>query len=431
MRILYLIHQFYPEHRSGTEKFLLNLASSVQRDGHYVQVLTYTHDCKESRKEENLFVKEYRHGGLPVTALRHRQIPPDINTGLANPDILRFAGKFLRANRFDILHCAHGMRVGSFAVAAEEFNLPTVYTITDFWTLCPKINLQTSSGVLCGGPKAGAECSRLCPELEQKFIETRLAEVKGMLTRAKAIAVPSRFVRSILQSELGDLRVRLIPHGIPRPQISPPAKNYGTNSKLTFGYASGLAPHKGVHILVAAFRRLNAPAELKIYGEDTNQAEYINLLQDVAGGDPRIQFCGAYTDEQVDSVFAEIDVLVVPSLCYETYSFSTHEALTRGVPVIASRLGSLPDTVQDGTYGLCVRVGDIEDLTSKIQQVADHPERLNDFRVNLDTRVSPMVEEEAYMYQRLYTEITGNLDPDEQRTRQPGRYNKLSHVRPS
>ena len=373
-------------------------------------MVTYSFDNKDARQKANLLVNEYRYRGIPVTALRHLYIPGDINTRVADVDILCFAREFLSASRFDLVHLAHGMRLGSIANAAQESNVPTLYTITDFWTLCPKINLQTSGGALCGGPNGGAECSRFCAELDRSFVQCRLGKIKDMLTRANAIATPSRFVRSILRAELGDIKVQVIPHGIARPQMLPLPKAYRANNKLVFGYAGGLAPHKGVHILLAAFRRLNGEAELRVYGDDTENSGYVNLLRKVAKADPRIRFCGAYTDDQVDSVFSELDVLVVPSLCYETYSFSAHEALAHSVPVIASRLGSLVDTIQEGINGFTVRAGDVEDLANQLQQITDHSERLNDLRAKLDDSVPPMVEEEAYIYQRLYNEITKDVN---------------------
>jgi len=52
MRILYVVHQFYPDSSAGTERFLLSLANAVQRSGHYAEVVTYSmKDSSELRQQ--------------------------------------------------------------------------------------------------------------------------------------------------------------------------------------------------------------------------------------------------------------------------------------------------------------------------------------------------------------------------------------------
>ena len=61
----------------------------------------------------------------------------------------------------------------------------------------------------------------------------------------------------------------------------------------------------------------------------------------MAGQDDRIEFCGTYEEREVGRVFQGIDVLIIPSVCYETFSFALHEAIASGVPVIASAIACL------------------------------------------------------------------------------------------
>ena len=69
MHIIYAIHQFYPDSFSGTERFLLQLASSIRRSGHHPRVLTYSlGDIQAARMVGELLVKEYDYHGIAVTA---------------------------------------------------------------------------------------------------------------------------------------------------------------------------------------------------------------------------------------------------------------------------------------------------------------------------------------------------------------------------
>jgi glycosyltransferase involved in cell wall biosynthesis len=402
MKLLYVIHQFYPEFSSGTEKFLLNLSSAMQRDGHPVHVVTYTYQERDTRKHGDLLVREYSYRGIPVTSVRHAKIPIDINTAWSGPAIAEFANDVLGKNKPDMVHLAHPMRLGGFAEAAEKIGIPYILTLTDFWTICPKINLETSSGKLCAGPQRGDECSRSCPELEQEAVRTRLRQSSHMIENAKAVVAPSRFVASLFQAEFPRVKIAVIPHGIRPPRSLPPPRPYHTSDKLVFGYAGGLAPHKGVHVLISAFRAVTGTAELRIYGDHFQQPDYFALLKETAGGDTRIRFCGTYSNEQLDSIFQELDILVVPSVSYETYSLSTHEALARRIPVLGARLGAIHEAVQDGNSGWTFLPGDTRDLKRKIEELVARPEQLAEMKAKLATHITPMVEEEAYLYQRIY-----------------------------
>ncbi|PYU65484.1 MAG: hypothetical protein DMG49_24135, partial [Acidobacteria bacterium] len=110
------MHQFYPKFSSGTERFVLNLASSLQRDGHFAEVATYDlFNTEPFRSRNQLSAREYTYKNIPVVSVRYRTMPIDVNTSCEDPAVYRFALAFLQARkRYDVLHCAHPMRLASF-----------------------------------------------------------------------------------------------------------------------------------------------------------------------------------------------------------------------------------------------------------------------------------------------------------------------------
>ncbi len=70
--------------------------------------------------------------------------------------------------------------------------------------------------------------------------------------------------------------------------------------------------------------------------------------------------------------------LVLPSECYETFGIVIAESYACGVPVIASRLGSLGEIVEDGQTGLSFRAGDDAELAQKISWAWQNPELMLD-----------------------------------------------------
>src|SRR3984893_15730412 len=407
MRILYVIHQFYPESSAGTERFLLHLATSVQRSGHRAHIVTYSFAPRsEFQSSGSLLVRQYQYKGVPVTGVRHDRVPIDINTSVGDSSVLLFAKQVLEnhGRGYDVVHIAHPMRLAPFATSAAKAGIPYVLTLTDFWMICPKVNLHTSFHTQCSGPSDGESCRQWCPELPLEFVKSRLQAAQEILHGAKAIVAPSRFVVAMFKTEFPELSASVIPHGLAVDEFSASSPMPETRGRIVFAYCGGLSAHKGVHILIAAFRSLEADnVELRIYGSSSpHEQDYERILRNIAGQDERIKFCGTYQEGEIGRVFQSMDVLIIPSVCYETYSFALHEALASGVPVIASAIPCLDEKIEDSVTGWTFRVGDADDLTSKLKLIASNPQILDTRKQGMTNMNVSRVEEEAYLYERIY-----------------------------
>lgn len=78
MRILIGVHQFFPHHYTGTERYVLNISKQLQKMGHFVKVLTYSIiDNSNFLKGSKMLFKEYVYEGVSVIALKHFEMPND------------------------------------------------------------------------------------------------------------------------------------------------------------------------------------------------------------------------------------------------------------------------------------------------------------------------------------------------------------------
>ncbi len=409
MKILYVTHQFYPESTGGTERFLLGLARAVQRRGYRAEVATYSmRDASEFAPSSPILQRDYVYDLVPVTAFRHAKLPIDVNSFVADTALALAARAHLSTRGYDLVHVVHPMRMSSFAVSAAELGIPYILTLTDFWTICPKITLQTSYGSLCAGPEGGDACAKLCPELRSADVKARLAETHDILRRAKAVVSPSHFAGGVVRKEFPDVELTVIPHGLRSDGFVPQEKTYENGSEVVFGYCGGLAPHKGVHLLISAFRSIGTDrGYLRIHGDaGPNDRPYADQLKKMATGDNRISFCGAYDAKHAAAIFRSLDVVVVPSLSYETYSFTLHEAMAAQVPAIVSATGALAEEVKDGENGLTFALGDEAALAAKLKLVVDNTSLLNSVKNALKRYAPPLEEEEAYLYERIYSGVT-------------------------
>ena len=124
------------------------------------------------------YAKNFFITGIPVLAIKHKQLPDDIHHAIGNTAITEIADDLIRMEQADIVHIGHTMRVGALAQALKPLGIPYILTLTDFFLACPKVNLVPSRQPLCNGPKQGEACGKLCPELKSDYIHQRLEAEK-------------------------------------------------------------------------------------------------------------------------------------------------------------------------------------------------------------------------------------------------------------
>jgi glycosyltransferase involved in cell wall biosynthesis len=160
---------------------------------------------------------------------------------------------------------------------------------------------------------------------------------------------------------------------------------------------------KAPHILLEAVARLprgSVSVDLfgaysPYHGDDRYRAQLEPLLQGEG-----IRAHGAIAHEQVADGLASIDVLVVPSIWPENAPLVIQEAFLAGIPVVASRIGGIPDMVAEGQSGLLFRAGDIEDLSRTLIRFLDEPGLLDALRAGIPPVRS--IEEDVRLARSLY-----------------------------
>ncbi len=154
------------------------------------------------------------------------------------------------------------------------------------------------------------------------------------------------------------------------------ALGVGENAHLVVNVAR-LAPIKGQHVLVEAMARVVAKhpdAVLVLVGEPWSGepagvlglAEELGIRRSVVPTDRR---------DDVPSILAEAAVCVSSSLGSEENSRAVSEYMAAGRPVVATRVGVLPELIHDDLTGLLVQPGDVEGLASAVLEMVDAPER--------------------------------------------------------
>jgi glycosyltransferase involved in cell wall biosynthesis len=147
-------------------------------------------------------------------------------------------------------------------------------------------------------------------------------------------------------------------------------------------FVGRITPHKGIDVLMHA---LPPDAALTIVGSEGHDRDlpergYPDLLRTLAVG-RRVRFAGALDDAELAREYRRAVALVLPSVertCYgrtiavsELLGLVALEAMSSGTPVIASRLGGLPEVLEDGETGFLVPPGDETALHQRIEMLLD------------------------------------------------------------
>lgn len=131
-------------------------------------------------------------------------------------------------------------------------------------------------------------------------------------------------------------------------------------------FVGRLTEEKGVKSMLAAWKAVpgSRRLSLKIIGDGPLRDEVESSVRE----NDRIEYLGRQRPEEVYRVMGMARVLIFPSQWYEGQPRTIIEALAKGTPVIASRLGSMPELIEDGRTGLLFEPGDPADLARKVER---------------------------------------------------------------
>lgn len=429
MRILLTAHQFFPDFVAGTEVLTYSVARELIQRGHTVRVLT-GHPGSTGLADELRF-DEYEYDGIHVYRFHHAYLPMGgqvsmIDVGYNNRLGADYFDRILDSFEPDLVHFFHLNRLGTGLIErAAQGGIPRFLTTTDFWTICPTGHLLLPDGSLCAGPSdVSGNCLRHFIQRRQhgvikkaaEWLPTIGADLLVRMTKVGALPIYPKRVEVVAifdrlpinVSRLNQLNTIVVPsefmkgflvrHGV-KPDLiarvefgvditSPcmDAPQRINDGALRVGYIGTLAPHKGCHVLIDAFKTvLGKAAKLKIYGRCDDFPTYVRKLQSHVSSHSSIEFCGTFPNSSIGTVLADIDVLVVPSLWYENTPLVLHSAQAAGCPVIASNLPGLAEMIQHGKNGLLFEPGNSSDLAQQLSRLVSEEDLLQ--RLSAQARI--------------------------------------------
>jgi glycosyltransferase involved in cell wall biosynthesis len=295
------------------------------------------------------------------------------------------------------------MRLASCYLAARRRGVPVVLTLTDFWLPCPRGRFFKLDFSPCSSPEEGRKCIRDC-HVPGSVIE-RYQQARRMFDSVATVIAPSRLSIEAFSRCGWDRPITHISHGVDYRTVRPLPRRTRKAGRVVLGYTGVLKKFKGVDLLLRSFRAVPAKnLELRVYGTHVGDEEFRPELEALAAAEPRVRLLGRYRHEDLPSVMADIDIMVVPSTTLESYGLVVVESLAYGVPVIASNMvGSAHERIRDGENGFIFPAERPERLRELIEHVAQDPAVVDRLRGAIT--LPPRIEEEAFMVESVYTEV--------------------------
>lgn len=364
-----IVSNFYPpDARGGAELIAQRVADALYKRGHQVFVLS----TKPYNGIRSLFpcvsdcalAVVYRFFPCNIYYARNsNKIPLPVRLlwhffDLVNPFSRTAIRHLIETEKPDaiITHNLKGIGV-SIGSEIQKQNVTHVHTLHD-------IQLSIPSGVLI----AGEENSLVNRSFLRRAYEWL---AKREIGNPDIVISPSKFLSDFYRERgfFTNSRVEVIQNPLPFGSQTTPGQAR-PDMKTKFLYVGQLEKHKGLPFLLDCLDSLGDEIEIHIAGEGSLS----ELVADRALRDRRVIHHGFVPFDHLIKLLDTIDCVIVPSICYENSPTVIYESILVGVPIIASRIGGIPELIKEGETGLLVKPGDKDELVAAMRRIHDERE---------------------------------------------------------
>jgi glycosyltransferase involved in cell wall biosynthesis len=351
----------------GTETALFQHAQLLQQHGHEVIYYSMAHPKNRECRQAPYFPPRVDFEEMPGWRQRVR----GVKRILFGRDAQAGLDGLLRAERPDIAHLHNIYHHLSPAIIAtlKKHGVPVVMTLHDYKVVCPAYKLFRR-GETCERCRQGRFFHCLLNRcVKESYWKSLVALLEAELHR-RHYRLVDRFVcpSGFLLEKVGAMGfpgpgVMIGNFAWPPPQDAPP-----TPPAPQVVFFGRLVEEKGVPLLIDAMSGIDA--DCLIVGDGPLR----DVLRARAAANPRIKFLAHQPFAELERIVRGSSMVVVPSVWYENNPFAIIESFALGVPVVAARIGGIPELVTDGETGLLFAPGDSADLRDRIVGLLQRPE---------------------------------------------------------
>jgi glycosyltransferase involved in cell wall biosynthesis len=252
----------------------------------------------------------------------------------------------------------------SVVAACRSFGIPVIMRCPNYRLVCPN-GLFLSRGEVCERCSGGREYWCLLRNCERNVLKSAGYALRGFAARRLSLFRDNVDIFMVL-TEFA--KHKLVENGFDPGRIHVISGLADTNAAGAVtgevngdyvGYAGRVSAEKGVDVIVEAARKLPG-IRFKVAGK---YDEGSGVAQGLPGN---VELLGQLNAGKLDMFYANARMVVIPSRWYEGLPAVAIETMLRGKPIVCSRIGGLPEVVEDGVTGLLFEPGDAVDLAEKV-----------------------------------------------------------------
>lgn len=404
MRIL-LVNKFHYL-RGGSEKYYFELAKLLKDHGHTVAFFSMKNENNIKTGDREYFVDEIdMNTGSKFEAL-------NVIYSKKNKALME---KALEEFKPDIVHINNFQRQLSASIidAVKEKNIPLIMTAHDLNSICPA-SIMLYNGEVCEDciTKGYTSCiKKKCIKNSMLksvlgYIEKKYYDIHKMFCKIDCIISPSEFNKNqLLKGKLKCNDITVIHNFV----------NETKKTDYTLGdgafYFGRLSREKGILNLVEAIN--NIPGARLIIAGDGPERENIQAYIKEHKLENRITLLGYLNQNDIRENIRKCRFVTVPSIWYENCPYSILETMEIGKPIIGSKIGGIPELIQDGINGFTYEHNDVTKLTNILMKLFGNDETVKQFSKNSKQIFIQNYSAEAY-YNKLMTVYNKYINTDKE-----------------
>ena len=346
-----MVTTFYPPFNFGGDGiYIRRLSNELARRGHHVEVIHCT-DAYRLLAGHGPNGTYQDHSNVTVHGLKSRVgfLSPLATQQTGFP--LFKSGRIRRilSDGFDVIHYHNISLVGGPGILKLGQGIK-LYTMHEYWLVCPTHVLLPSGRVSCKRPHCLA-CTLMHWRPPQLWRYVGLLE--RMARHVDVFIAPSRFARRAHLERGLHVPIVHLPYFVPDEDtltglsISRNCSHGSRAQQPYFLFVGRLEKLKGLQDLIPVLHAYDK-ASLVVAGSGSYEWQ----LRHLAGDGPNIQFLGHVSQTELRDLYHRATALIVPSICPEVFGIVIIEAFRHGTPVIVRNRGAMPQIVQESGGGL-------------------------------------------------------------------------------
>lgn len=304
------------------------------------------------------------------------------------------------------LHNIYHQLTPSIIPVLKKHGVKVVMTLHDCKLVCPSyLALDLRNNEICdecAGKKFWKAFTINCQNSRPRGLllatEAMFHKWRNSYDGVDLFLTPSHFLANLTAQRIPQEKIKVLRNGIDQSTYHP----YYTDQGYCL-YFGRLSKEKGIKTLLRAYRNLETDFSLKIVGTGP-------LEQEIRREYPEIDFLGYQSGQKLNNLIASAAFVIVPSEWYENCSMVVLESMAMGKPVIGSRIGGIPEQIEDGKTGFLFVMGDQHELGEKMTVLINNSE----LRCKMGQAARQKLENEYSLEQHcqkllnIYTEILHN-----------------------